>query len=295
MAANKTDDALRTQCPECQTVLRVDRDQLARRNGVARCGRCATVFIAEKYAVQTVPKAPKPASPKPSPDVKKTATARKSPKTPAKPVAPRGPATAKNAAAPIERAPVGEPETTSPQTAEEMEELLDEARRSIFGEPVSRTQPIYWMLGITVASMLLLGQFTYFNRTELSEYAELKPAVLAFCRALNCDIEMRRDVARIDLTKSTIAPHPTVKHALRIRIAMVNRAKFVQPYPLLEVSLSDSGGFLLARRSFNHHQYLSRPEKATGDMLPSVLVNGVLDITNPDDKAVGYELRLVSS
>jgi len=286
MVAKKTDNELRTRCPECQTVLRVDREQLARRNGVARCGRCATVFLAEKYAVVTAPKPAKPAAPakpKKAAGTSPAAAVRKAP-TPTKRPPP-----------PVERAPVGEPETTAPQTAEELEEMLDEARRSLFGEPAPRTHPFYWTLAIAITLILLVGQFTYFNRTELARYPELKPAVLGFCRALGCEIAPRRNVALIDLTKSTIAPHPAVRQTLRIRIAMVNRAKFAQPYPLLEVSFSDSAGQLLARRSFKPAQYLTRADKAGAEMAPSVLVNGLIDVANPDNKAVGYELRLVTS
>jgi len=287
MATKQTDNELRTRCPECETILRVDRALLARRNGVARCGRCATVFLAEKYAVKTVPKAAKPA-PKPT-AVAKPSTARRGP------VARKTTVTARAKPPAAERAPIGEPEITTPQTEEEKEEILEAARRSLFGHPVSRTHPLIWAIGIAAALFLFVGQFTYYNRTQLVRHAELKPAVLALCQLLSCEIEPRRNVALIDLTKSTIAPHPTVRQTLRIRIAMVNRAKFAQPYPLLEVSLSDSSGQLLARRSFKAAQYLAHPERGGTEMLPSVLVNGLLDVANPDNKAVGYELRLVAS
>jgi len=286
MATKSTDNELRTRCPECETVLRVDRALLARRNGVARCGRCATVFLAEKYAVKTVPKTAKPA---PKPVAAKPSTAKRGP------VARKSTATARATPPAVERAPVGEPEVTTPQTEEEKEEMLEAARRSLFGHPVARTHPLIWAIGIAATLFLLAGQFTYYNRIELVRHAELKSAVLAFCQLLSCEIESRRNVALIDLTKSTIAPHPTVRQTLRIRIAMVNRARFAQPYPLLEVSLSDSGGQLLARRSFKAAQYLAHPERAGTEMLPSVLVNGLLDVANPDNKAVGYELRLVAS
>jgi len=83
------------------------------------------------------------------------------------------------------------------------------------------------------------------------------------------------------------------ENVLRIRVVMVNRASFPQPYPLMEVSLTDSNGLLLARRQFTPRQYLAESHPKDVNMASDVVVNALLDVTNPDGRASGYEIRLL--
>jgi hypothetical protein len=76
---------------------------------------------------------------------------------------------------------------------------------------------------------------------------------------------------------------------------MVNRAANPQPYPLMELTLTDSQGRILARRTFAPNEYLERPGSAESQMSPHVAVAAFLDITNPDGKATGYEISFASA
>lgn len=138
-----------------------------------------------------------------------------------------------------------------------------------------------------------IGQIMHYYRIELAQYPELRPLVQEYCRLLDCEIGPQRRVGLIELTRTAIAPHPGYEKILRIRASMVNRATFAQPYPLMEVTLTNNTGKIIARRSFSHQHYL---EPATGmnDILPPhVVVNTLLDVTSPDTSAVGYEIQLV--
>lgn len=56
-----------TQCPQCGTVFTVSQPQLTARAGFVRCGRCKTVFDANRAIFDTVPEVsvPKPGAPEP--------------------------------------------------------------------------------------------------------------------------------------------------------------------------------------------------------------------------------------
>lgn len=47
---------LYTQCPQCHTIFAVTSAQLAARQGLVRCGKCATVFRGDEYRFDTLPR-----------------------------------------------------------------------------------------------------------------------------------------------------------------------------------------------------------------------------------------------
>lgn len=47
---------LYTQCPQCHTIFAVTDEQLGARQGLVRCGKCATVFRGDEYRFDTLPR-----------------------------------------------------------------------------------------------------------------------------------------------------------------------------------------------------------------------------------------------
>lgn len=264
-----------TQCPACLTTFKVTPAQLAARGGVVRCGICSSVFHAEQRRLQ-VPPAPRAAAAEPG-------------DTP-----PPGAGQQRRAAR--------ERRATSRRRRDKIKSAplppVDEADFPIVTDLDTRARQrprwraVLWGLGNLVLLLLLAGQFVYFYRDELAGNPSWRPLVAEFCGYARCELRPLRDVAAIELLQTTIAPHPHYASALRIRTTLVNRAAFPQDYPGMEVSLTDSGGRVIARRTFTPAQYL--PSPAAGAMSPNVVVATLLDVTNPDGKAVGYEIRLVT-
>jgi hypothetical protein len=60
----------------------------------------------------------------------------------------------------------------------------------------------------------------------------------------------------------------------------------------MEVSLTSNAGDVIARRIFSPIQYSETPLE--GALTPNVVATALLDVINPDGKAVGYEIRLVT-
>lgn len=245
------------RCPQCQAVFRVTRAQLEARGGMVRCGHCQAPFRAD---LNQVAEPPTPGGPPPA-EAKSAASKKKKRKR-------RIPSAASAQAPPLELALEFPP--TRP-----------------------RVPTAIWALGIALALAALAGQFIHLYRAELARVPELTPAIEQFCALIGCELRAAHDVRRIELLDRTrIAPHPTYQNVLRIRVVMVNRASFPQAYPLMEVSLTDSNGVLLARRQFTSRQYLAEPPTDV-NMTPEVVVNALLDVTNPDGRASGYEIRLL--
>lgn len=188
-------------------------------------------------------------------------------------------------------APAQEParEISAKELAATFEQLLGR-------KPGSRTRNFFWFLGVLLLVAALATQYVFFNRDTLARQPRWQAHVHRFCEILGCSIRPRQDVGLVELAETTVAPHPKYENALRVRTTLINRANFKQPYPLIEISLSDRRGELVARRSFTSLQYLKikKNEPAPDSMSPNVVYPAQLDITNPGPQTEGYEIRLVA-
>ncbi|MHB8454414.1 MAG: DUF3426 domain-containing protein [Acidiferrobacterales bacterium] len=158
-----------------------------------------------------------------------------------------------------------------------------------------RTRLPFWIVGNILLMLALGAQVFYFYGAAIAKaYPPLGHTTADACRFLGCKITPLEDVGLIDLEEAQVAPHPKFDNALRVKVTLVNRASYVQPYPLLEVTLSDNNGAVLARRAFRPDEYLNRQQKA-GGMPPQVAIRVSFDITSPNRRAVGYEIQLFAS
>lgn len=251
-----------TRCPECQTAFKITVAQLKARDGLVRCGRCDSVFRADLRLF-----AP-PAS-----------------------GAGAGQAPESELTLVLERSADGDESLDFDE-----KEIPVVSDLSLFQTPRRGVPTAVWVLGALVAATLLFGQFVYFYRNELAQLPGARPRLAQFCEAVRhlarCDLATPASAAVPELLDTRIAPHPRYANALRIRASLVNRTAQTQPLPLVEVSLTDSNGQLLARRTFAPDEYGEFPAHAAASIGPNVVVVALLDIVNPDGKATGYEVQL---
>ncbi len=112
------------------------------------------------------------------------------------------------------------------------------------------------------------------------------------CEVFNCKLTPEKDRLRLTLTHTRIDLHPHQPDALRIKVKLVNEAIFAQPWPDLQVTLTDREGRVVGRRTFPPAQYL---EKKQSQLLESGELGVVLfDLARPHEKAVGFEVNIVS-
>lgn len=258
-----------TRCPECQTTFKVTPAQLNAHEGLVRCGICSHTFHADQDLFETLPEknSEDPSAGDGIPLLEK-------PK--------RKHAKKKKTAGPAKH------HKKKDDDSSEISGLPWQKNRG------SRVKVSLWTLGNLLLLLLLAGQYTFFYRDALARVPAWSPLVHQFCRLARCEIEPPHNIKRIELLQTTIAPHPNYENALRLRATLVNRAEFDQEYPDMEVSLTDSAGLVVARRVFAADQYLETPAAANDSMFQNVAMAARLDVTNPDGKAVGYEIRLVN-
>ncbi len=244
-----------TRCPQCQTIFYVTPAQLEARGGLVRCGVCASAFRADQNLIETLPNRRDDARATATNEITRTG--------------------------PIERLEI--PADDLPL----MNEFPSAPTRS-------RIPTAVWLLGGVLLLVLLAAQVAYFYAPQLARDARLRPWLALYCEHAGCDLRPPPGTLPIELVQTSVAPHPRYENALRLQAVLVNRAENAQPYPLLEVSLTDSEGQVLARRGFMPAQYLESPA-AGATLAPNVAARARLDVTTADGRAVGYEIRLVAA
>ena len=148
-----------------------------------------------------------------------------------------------------------------------------------------------WALGAVLLLLGMVWQVRAFYLTDLAEIPWMRAPLVAFCEYASCTIPARTDIKAIDLVSTTVDPHPVTPGALRVSANLVNRAKFEQQFPPLEVTLTDKEGNTVGRRTYHPHEYRVG---LTGNMVPNVMERVDLDLAQPAESAVGYEIQLVA-
>lgn len=195
--------SLVTRCPACGTAFRVQRNQLAVRSGAVRCGKCAEVFDG---VAALVDEAAERLWVEPSPQLGLFDPSRK----------------------PAAVAPV------APPADEPLPQFLVEEP-----EP-SRWRPWLWFL-LCLTALAVLGAQAFRVRTELTAIVpELRPLFEAGCRVAGCTVPLPRRPELIRIVSDDM--HDDRDRQVYVLNALLrNVGRFPQPYPDLELTLTEAG------------------------------------------------------
>jgi hypothetical protein len=140
-------------------------------------------------------------------------------------------------------------------------------------------------LGALLALQLLLA-----DRARLATSAGWRPLLETLCGALGCTLPPWREPAAFTLLQRDVRQHPTVDGALRVSASFRNDARWPQPWPTLELTLSDVNGRAAGERRFEAREYLGGTPEQT------LLASGetatvAMDILEPAAHIVAYDFR----
>lgn len=150
---------------------------------------------------------------------------------------------------------------------------------------IRRAWPLKALVGLL--TVLLTCQALYATRTPLARLAWARPAILAACRYLPCDLSHPAALDRYRLRHLVVRLTPATG-ILEIRADLVNRADFQQSLPLLSVTLLGSNGAIIGRAAYPPAAFL-RPMR-TG-LAAHTGASVVLNLRVPRN-ASGYRLGL---
>ena len=150
---------------------------------------------------------------------------------------------------------------------------------------------IFWFF-VAVGFIVLLGlQVKYFFVERFAQDDRYRSYLTLFCKVAQCELPPRRDAYQFTITNTRIDLHPEEPGALRITVKLLNQADFKQPYPELQLTLTDRVGRVVGRRIFEPEFYL--PVDQYPQLAPGELGAVSFDLARPHEKAVGFVVDIV--
>lgn len=303
-------DTSLTQCPHCDTVFQVSAEQLQVAQGRVRCGCCQGVFdaLAHPYeqaaehgvADSREPRANARTWETDEPDDTPYIIASRDDAAGA-PINPALPDDTSAATAAGDESTGGEAESTAPGPSVNLAQTLPpidivDVLRDQLGEqtPAPRTRRgIAWSLMAVLLMLALGGQYLFFARADLAQYGSLRPWLQSACNYLGCELPLRHTPGQIELLSRDVISHPRIRNALLINATFVNRASFPQVYPVLQISLSNESGAVVAMRRFQPEEYLAQGTRIAAGMMPGAPVRVVLEVVEPKHSATSFQFEFL--
>lgn len=252
-----------TRCPYCTTRFKVTETQMQAHSGMVRCGYCRQTFDARASFEPELPN-PQLELPMPVPEP------------------------------PVLDTPVSQPPPTlpvlQPMTLAERVEIVEDEDEP---EPRQVSQPWLWAAAVLLALTLLGAQAAYFFRIDVAAHQpSLKPALIAYCKLLDCDIPLPKYAELITIESSGLEAVPGHDDRIVLSVLLRNRAAYPQAYPNLELTLTDDQDKAVARRVFQPTDYLPPTEKLADGIKPDREMEIRLRLGTEDLRPMGYRLAL---
>jgi predicted Zn finger-like uncharacterized protein len=249
-----------SQCPECLTVYALRAEALVPGCGCVRCGHCDHVFNALATLAEHLPPEPFRLL----------------------------------AVHELEQAPMRIDQAIfRPPPLEPLPEAEDFTQLVFAPKFVRATRaPRRWWGWTIICAVLLLGlagQLAWAKREDLIADPTIGPMLQHACATLGCHLPLVADVADLHLLARNVQAHPKIPGALLITANVRNDASFAQPYPVVNITLSDADGKRLAMRRFRPQEYVGEmPARARG-LAPGSDTAMVFEVQDPGQNAVGFE------
>jgi predicted Zn finger-like uncharacterized protein len=299
-----------TRCPECNTTFRVTVEQLAMADGRVRCGRCSAIFdarraIADEDDASSADEAGTAVTPRYTyvPDYSEflaPVPAVAAPENSAPDAVPEPDNAADRDTGPPDTPPTLAPKEVEPSPDAAANATVESAPR----EPVpdvladdlqaltrkrSVAKALAWATLIVALALLLGAQLTYVMRDDLARYPTVRPWLVRMCDLLGCAPPLHQELTRLRVLSSQINPEPGHPDVLSVRVTMVNTADYPQPYPLLQLRLSDIEGRVVGMRRFRPSEYLPAGTDVRAGMAAQTPVSVHLRLVNPGSGVTSYQ------
>jgi len=158
----------------------------------------------------------------------------------------------------------------------------------------SRLSRVLWGLAVFLLLAVTAAQVAWFNRDDLlTRYPQWMPLARQVCKYFQCSVIRHRDVSAIKLLNRDVRDHPRYQGALLVNATIANESDVIQPFPVVQLALFDTGGKLIGERKFRPDEYLDQSIDSDGGMPPGKPFHIVLEVTGPTQGAVSFEFHFL--
>jgi len=262
---------MHTQCPQCQAIFPASAEQVGQAYGHVRCGRCGEVFSAldrlcDELSVEG--------------------------QIPTRVHTDRPPTLIESATAsnPADDLFLSQPPAAigfDPPAFDDHAADPDEFYRP---QPTTgQSRSALWMAASLGMLIMLTAQIGWSQRQQILNDDLLRPGLDRGCEWLGCHLPLRQALDQVILVSRDIRPHTSVEGALIISATMQNQASFAQPYPQVEITLSNLNAQRIAMRVFQPEDYLQNSKMVDRGMAPGTLLPLIFEVVDPGRDAVAFE------
>jgi len=181
-----------------------------------------------------------------------------------------------------------------------LHETIDDNSVELVEIPAYRKSIRYYLTfgSLNLLFVLILAlQFLWFNRNDFAEREDLRNYYLLGCDYLSplirCELPDYINLNQISTRKLIVRSHPRVQNALVIDAIILNSGGFAQPFPQLELKFTNLDFKTVASRRFDTSEYLGGELTGMKFIPAHTEVRLALEIVDPGEYAVSYELYAV--
>jgi len=149
-----------------------------------------------------------------------------------------------------------------------------------------------WVIGSVVMMFVFLTQTIYFKYNDLARISSLRPWMERFCHVANCEVSLPFEIKKLELLGQDIRSHPKIRKALLVTVTLMNRAKYPQAYPGLEIKFMDMNSQMVAMRRFLPRDYLAADVNIDAGIPANTPIEVELQLIDPGSKAINFEFDM---
>lgn len=145
------------------------------------------------------------------------------------------------------------------------------------------------LLLITLAAL----QSIYFLRTKIAaEYPQFKPYLAQACSYLQCTIDLPKNAELFSIDDSDMQESEQYAKVIDFSSLLINNANYIQAYPNIELTLTDTDDRPVVRRLIKPGEYLKNGANMAAGMASKDEVRVKLAINVSDLSVAGYRVLL---
>lgn len=160
-----------------------------------------------------------------------------------------------------------------------------------------RSGGMFWFFLVLIAIALLIGQFTYVFRNQISTLLpSARPMLVQMCGFLNCHLGFSKSIEDLELSQVNVGIDSSLKpnageQGLRLQAQLLNKGSAASEWPSLVLTLKNATGSVTNRKVIEPRQYVL-PEQLMQNFLAGAQVLINLPFILSGAEVSNYELGL---
>ncbi|HHZ71994.1 MAG TPA: DUF3426 domain-containing protein [Gammaproteobacteria bacterium] len=156
------------------------------------------------------------------------------------------------------------------------------------------SRSLIWFIASVVAVLALFLQTRYVLFDQLTAIPAARPYLVQVCKNMGCSVPLPLSGPVFRVIETKVDLHPDIPGAVIVEVHLLNRSTQHRSYPAIELALSDRNGRIVGRRTYSPESILTIDD-LDKKVPPGADVTVVVNLAQPEDNAVGFEARIVSS